>query len=238
MAVLLKVEQTFPDGTTHVVPMLFPTGRAILRDERERAEHLDSYLTKRMPQIAAELDKFGVLASNALQKWHALGERLAFVDDPALVSLHDRDSGSIWLAVRQHAPLTLLPRGDKPLTPKVLTAKLQDLESQRRLGKKHDHFERCYKLGKLALQDISWLTWSDFDAFLESPGLERDPRILRLVGKRAMEKRRQLKRQEIRALFKRLREDIPTKHQPRDTSSMPQRQLEELVANAFAKAGL
>src|SRR3990170_4714332 len=115
MAVLLRVEQAFPDGSCHTVPTLYPTGRPISRDEREQAERLDAYLTQRIPGIATELDRLGLLETNDLRKWHALGERLAFVDDASLVSLNDRDAGTVWLAVRQHAPPSLLPTGEEPL---------------------------------------------------------------------------------------------------------------------------
>ncbi len=238
MAVLLKVEERFPDGATHVVPMLYPTGRAIGKEEREQAERLDSFLAQHVPAIVNELTSTGKLSGNGLAKWHGLGVRLSFVDDPSLVSINDRDAGAIWLALRQHLPESLLPAGDEALTPAVLTKRLSTIESQRRLGKRHDHFERCYKLGKYSLQDVAWLTWSDFDAFLESPGLERDPRILPLLGSRARKLKRRLKRTEIRAVFKTLREAIPTKHKSRDTTSIPESDLRSLIDDAFSVAGV
>lgn len=238
MAVLLRIEREFPDGSKHVVPTLCPAGRLIPKEEREQAERLDRHLHERMPQIAGELADMGLLGSNALPKWHALGQRVAFVDDQSLVSLQDRDSGIVWLAVRQHCPPELLPKGEEPPTPNQMAAKLANLESQRRLGKRHDHFERCYRLGKLSLSEVDWLTWSDFDAFLESPGLERDPRILTLLRGRVQALGRRLKRTEFRAVCKSLRKDIPTKRRQRETSGMSEQDLARLVDDAFAELGL
>jgi len=236
MAVLLWVEQEFPDGTRHTVPHLYPTGRVVIRAERERAERLDGFLRRRMPEIREELAGLGLLETNTLPKWHALGQRLSFADDPEIVSPQDRDSGLVWLAVRQHCPAELLPRGEEPLTPQRLAEKLAALESQRRLGKKHDHFERCYKLGKFALKDVDWLAWSDFDAFLESPGLERDRRIFPLLRQHVKALGRRVTRAEFRAVCKRLREDIPTKRRERDTTEMSEADLARLVEHAVAEA--
>lgn len=238
MAVLLWVEQEFPDGSRHVVPTLCPAGRVIPKEERKQAERLDHDLHDRMPQIARELADMGLLGTNALPKWHALGERLAFVDDPALVSPQDRDSGIVWLAVRQHCPPELLPKGEEPLIPSQMASKLANLESERRLGKRHDHFERCYRLGKLSLSEVDWLTWSDFDALLESPGLKRDPRILPLLRERVQALGRRLKRTEFRAVCKSLRKDFPTKRRQRETSGMSEQDLARLVDDAFAELGL
>src|SRR3972149_9169872 len=116
MAVLLQIEQPFLDDSRHVAPILFPTGRMVTREEREQAERLDDFLRYRMPGISEELSALGLLGTNTLPKWHALGQRLAFVDDPNAVSAHDRDSGAVWLAIRQHCPRELLARGEEPLT--------------------------------------------------------------------------------------------------------------------------
>ena len=238
MPVLLRVQRQFPDGTTHDVPMLYPTGRVVEKAEREQAERLDGFLAEKMPAIAQELSALGLLEANTMPKWHAVGQRLAFVDDPNTVAASDRDSGAVWLAVRQHCPAELLPKGEEPLTPNRMTKALQNIEDQRRLGKKHDHFERCYKLGKLNLEDVKWMTWSDFDAFLESPGLERDPRILPIVGETVAKVGHRPTRAELRRVFKALRVEIPTKHRERDTSSISERDLRELVLAAFSKASI
>jgi len=236
MTVILQVVQTFPDGTNHVVPMLYPPGRVVGKAEREQAENLDRFLRERVPAIAAEVGRLGLLENNALPKWHAVGRRLWFADDNELVSRADRENGAVWIAVRQYAPTELLPKGEEPLTPARLTEKLTTLEEQRRLGKKHDHFERCYKLGKYELDEVGWMTWSDFDTFLESPGLERDQRILPILADATRSIGRRLTRREFRDICKILREEIPTKQRERDTSHMPVSELGALVEGAFRKA--
>ena len=238
MAVLLWVQRRFPDGTTQGVARLYPTGRVVAKAEREQAERLDDFLRERMPAIAQELSTLGLLGTNTLSKWHALGQRLAFVNEPHIVSAHDRDSGAVWLAVRQHCPPELLPTGEERLTPDRMSKALESMENQRRLGKRHDHFERCYKLGKYAVRDVDWLTWSDFDAFLESPGLERESRILAMMRGRVRALGRQLTRSEFRMVCKTLREAIPTKQRQRDTSGLAEDELGRLVDHAFKNAGL
>ena len=235
---ILQVNQDFPDGSVHVVPVLYPTGRAISKDERERAERLHSFLAKRMPEIEEEITDLGIEGTNDLQKWHALGQRLTFVDDPDLVGRDDRESGSIWLAVRQHATELLLPKGEVVLDPKEMASRLSGMESQRRLGKRHDHFERCQRLGELDLEYVDWLTWSEFDAYLESPGLVQDSRILPLLAHRAKAANRKLKRAEVRSLFKNLREAFPTKRRQRDTTGLPEEELLEVIETAFGTLGL
>jgi hypothetical protein len=237
VAVLIRIEREFPDGQVHAVPTLLPTGRAIPKDERERAERLDAFLGTNIPLIVGELRGLDLLESNDLKKWHALGTRLQFVDDVELVSHEDRDSGIIWLAVRQYCPVDLLPRGEKPLTPHRLREELSNLDRQRRLAKKHDHFERCYKLGKYELGQVSWMTWSDFDTFLESPGLERDARILPAMADRASQLDGRVTRSAFRVVCKVLREAIPTKNRQRDTTLMTDQELSKLVDHAFEAAG-
>lgn len=237
MAVLLRIVQAFPDGTRHVVPTLYPTGRAIGKEERERAERFDAFLDRHIPSVVAEVERASGGSKDPLAKWYALGRRLSFVDDASLVPANDRDSGLVWLAIRQHLPASLLPAGEALLTPEVLTARLSG-DAMRRLGKKHDHFERCYKLGKYDPADVEWMTWSDFDAFLESPGLERDPRILPLLRLRVSRLGRRLKRTEIRSIFKSMREAIPTKHTQRDTTRLSEPELLRLVEDAFTSARL
>ncbi len=60
----------------------------------------------------------------------------------------------------------------------------------------------------------------------------------RYGNKRAAAVRRRLSRQEIRSLFKALREAIPTKYQQRDTSALSELELQQLIGAAFADAGL
>lgn len=188
-----------------------------------------------MPEIENEILELGLVGSNDLRKWHALGERLYFVEDLNLVGIDDRESGAIWLAVRQHASERLLPKGESVLDPDEMAARLQALQSHRRLGKRHDHFERCKRLGELPLGDVGWLTWSDFDAFIESPGLVQDERILHLLAEKAQSLHRQLKRREVRSLFKALREKFPTKRSRRDTTGLPIRDLAAVVDEAFSQ---
>ncbi len=216
--------------------MLYPPGRLVPRGEREQAERLDEFLRDYVPRIAPELGTRVSLESNSLPKWHAVGSLLSFVDDGEILSTTDRESGAIWLAIRQYAPAALLPRGEGPLTPATLSEKLSGLEEVRRLGKKHDHFERCYRLGKYALREVDWMTWSDFDTFLESPGLARDERILPILADMTRSLRRSLTRPEFRSICKMLREAIPTKRRERDTSHVPIDELRSLVGRTFADA--
>ena len=191
------------------VKVFLPKGR-LSRRERERAERLDAYLLERMPEIEAEMRADGTLDAREMKKWHALGQRLDFVDDVSLVDRSDVDEGHIWRAIREYCPAELRPAPRRGET---------EDSSARREGTALDHYHHCYLLGKQDESILKWLTrWTDWFAIVESPGILRDSRVLPLVLQAISGVGRQLSRSEFRKIMKELRGLFSTKPVYRDTS--------------------
>ena len=111
MAVIVR-KKIIIDGKPIIMTPFLGKGK-ITKDDMEKAKKLDRYLEQKMSQIFKEMKKAKLFNINALRKWHALGKELSFVDDRSLVNAEDVNNGYIWLAIRQHCPTKLLPKGTK-----------------------------------------------------------------------------------------------------------------------------
>jgi len=228
MAVIVRETIDFGAGPENVEVFL-PKG-TLSRSEREQAERLDEYLRKLLPRIYEDIKKEGSLSGSQLLKWYNLGRRLQFVGDPSLVVPDDLLQGYIWLAIRQYCPKELTPspqrRGERDTRPE-------------REGHRRDHYNYCYEIGKYRLEDISWIPrWSDWISLFESPGLLRDPRILRLVGQALAKRQRPLGREKFRQFVKALRKPFSTRPVYTEASVLPDERLRVLVSEALREVGL
>lgn len=109
MAVIVR-KKAIVNGKEIVMTPFLGEGK-ITKEDMVKARKLDKYLEEKMKKILKEMQEGGFLNTNTLRKWHALGERLSFIDDETLVNPGDINNGYIWLAIRQHCPLELLPKG-------------------------------------------------------------------------------------------------------------------------------
>ena len=224
MAVIVTQKVNF--GSVRV---FLPKGK-LSKTERLKAEKLDKFLKDRVPTIEKEMDQEGSLDEEALKKWHSLGLRLQFVDDRELVDPLDVDEGRIWLALREYCPNTLLPKGERD-------EELEKHDLTKREGKKYDHFELCYKLGKYRWSEISWLpTWTEWVDLIEAPGLVRDERIILEVAKCVKELEYTVAKEKFREIIKELRKEFPTKEKVIDSTGFNASVITKKVKEAFHRA--
>lgn len=225
MAVIVRETMDFGAGPQELE--VFLPKRPLLKREREQAERLDAFLRRRIPEIAEEMRREGTLDAREMEKWHALGRRLAFVDDPSLVAPDDVAEGHIWKAIRQYFPLELRP------TPRQ---KGDDEAPARREGTPLDHYNHCYLLGKQDPSMVAWLSrWTDWFALVESPGILRDPRLLPMVLKAIYQIGRPLTRNEFRGFLKELRSVFSTKPVFRDTTGLDEGMLSDAIGTAIQR---
>ena len=229
MAVIVTRIANFGNGEIRLRVFL-PEGQKITKAEREKAERLDEFLKERIPEIEREMERDGSLNKDALRKWHSLGTRLQFVEDRSLVDPSDVYEGRIWRALREYCPVSLRPKG----------AREEDHGRSgppKREGKKYDHFELCYRLGKFQWSDINWLpTWTDWVDLIETPGLIRDARIVPAISRLARPLYRTLVRENFREVIKELRKEFPTKTKLIESTGLEDAAITEKVKNAFRKA--
>ena len=183
-----------------------------------------------MREIEEEIGLEGSLNEQALKKWHALGTRLQFVDDTELVEPSDVNERWIWRAIREHCPPSLLPKGE-------LEGDTGEARCLKRAGKKNDHFELCYRLGKYKWSDIDWLpTWTEWVDLIEAPGLVGDERIVPKVAELARTVYRTLVKENFREVIKELRREFPTKSRAIESSELEHSEIKEKVNSAFRRA--
>jgi hypothetical protein len=185
-----------------------------------------------MNLIFGEMRKEGLLNAGALRKWHALGEKLSFIEDRSLVNPEDVNNGYIWLAIRQHCPLQLLPKGTQKTDVGATTG-------ARREGKKYDHLHYCYKFGKYKWEDINWVgSWFNWITLIESPGLMRDPRVMPIMKEIVNRLGRTITKNEFRAFAKSLRKFFSTKEAYRDTGSLTKSKIRKIITKSASEIGL
>ena len=204
----------------------------ITRDEMEKAKKLDKYLEQKMSHILKEMKREGSLNTNALKKWHALGEKLSFIDNKSVVNPEDINNGYIWSAIRQYCPLELLPKGTQKTDVGATTG-------SRREGKKYDHLDYCYQLGKYEWKDINWVgEWFNWITLMESPGLMRDPRVVPIMKQIIRSLGRTITKNEFRAFAKSLRKFFSTKGAYRDTTGISNSKVKEIIIKSARESGI
>jgi len=228
MAVIIHEKIDLGAGPQEIRVFL-PKG-VLSKSEREQAERLDMYLSKLLPRIYKDMRKEGSLSGSELVKWYNLGRRLQFVDDPSLVAPDDLLQGYIWQAIREHCPQELRPspkrRGKRDTRPE-------------REGHGRDHYHCCYEIGKYSWEDINKIKrWSDWMSLFESPGILRDPRILKLVIEALTRIERPLSRIEFRKLVKALRKPFSTRPTYVEPTVLPDERLKALISDALHDVGL
>jgi len=230
MAVIVR-KRAIINGKKIIMTPFLGEGK-ITRDDMEKARKLDKYLEQEMTQTFEEMKKERLFNARALKKWHALGKKLSFVDDRSLVNAEDVNNGHIWLAIRQHCSLKLLPKG----TPKT---GIGATTGARREGKKYDHLHYCYQCGKYSWEDISWVgNWFNWITLMESPGLIRDSRVMPAMKQIVKSLGRTITKNEFRALAKSLRKFFSTKGEYRDTIGISDAEITRIITKSAKESGI
>jgi len=230
MAVIVRKKAVI-NGKEIIMSPFLGKGK-ITKDDMDKARKLDKYLEEKTIQIFEEMRKEKLLDANALRKWHALGEKLSFINDKSLVDPEDVNNGYIWLAIRQHCPMELLPKGTKRTEVGATTG-------ARREGKKYDHLHYSYQCGKYNWEDISWVgNWFNWITLMESPGLMRDPRIIPIMREIVNRLGRTITKNEFRAFAKALRKFFSTKQEYRDTNGIENSKIREAITQSAKDSGI
>lgn len=189
--------------------------RLITQEEIAQAEELDRYLAAKMQQIYEDLRQRGLLQGKRgnLERWHAVGRHLSFVDDESVVPPEDRNQDRyIWEAVWAHAPEGVRP-GPR----------------NSRTGTLRDHFRECYQLARIPLDTARQAgNWSDWVNFLETPAVMQDKRIIEWVAARLS----QARRSELRHLTTVLRRQFDN----RNTTLLTEAELKKELEQAWEEA--
>ncbi len=188
MAVIVRQTTDF-EGKRHRAVKIYRSVRPVTNEMKAQAQRLDGVLSKRMRDITDEMRRTGLLAlrgkAGVLPLWHAVGKRLAFVDDPTVVPPEDRaEDRYVWEALWYHAA-GLAPGGAK-----------------KSAGTDRDHWRMCYRLaGQGSLETVEAVgTWRDWVELLESPFVNADRRILEWIGQKMKRAPKRVLRQLTRAL--------------------------------------
>jgi hypothetical protein len=230
MAVIVR-KKAVVNGKEIIMTPFLGEGK-ITKDDMEKARRLDKFLAEKMNEIYKQMRNEEVLNADALRKWHALGKKLSFIEDKSLVNPGDVNNGYIWLAIRQHCPLQLLPKGTQKTEMGASTG-------ARREGKKYDHLHYCYQCGKYDWQDINWVgNWFNWITLMESPGLMRDLRIIPIMKEIVNRLGRKITKNEFRAFAKSLRRFFSTKGGYRDTSNIRIAEIRKIVTKSARDSGL
>lgn len=230
MAVIVR-RKIIVNGKEIIMTPFLGKGK-ITKDEMEKARRLDEYLASKMNQIYEEMKERGFLNVDALRKWHALGGRLSFIGNKSLIDPGDINDRYIWLAIRQHCPLELLPKGTRKTDIGATTG-------ARREGKKYDHLHYCYELGKYKWEDINWVgSWFNWITLMESPGLMRDHRVIPVMKQVVKKLGRAINKNEFRSFAKSLRKFFSTKGAYRDTTDISDNKIEEIITKSAIESGI
>jgi len=150
------------------------------------------------------------------------------VENQELVDPSDVYEYHIWHAVREYCPVTLLPKGEKERSDEGRISK--------RKGKKYDHFELCYKLGKYEWGDVQWIpTWTEWVDLIEAPGLIRDIRIVPEIGKLARSLEPSVLKEKFREIVKELRKEFPTKERVIESTGFVDSVIKEKIKATFRR---
>ena len=170
MSVLLR-EHAIIWGEKKEVKVFHPPG-SLSRDNKERAEKLDSFLAHEAPIMAKRVMR--IPKKKTLKKWYQFGKELhRILDGNDLVSRYDLENGLIWAAIKQQLPESIGIKG----AGEVRDAEVK-LEGQR------GHLLECYAIAKHAWEDVQWMKrWTDWTDFRNRGDMCRDPRVLQLLHK-------------------------------------------------------
>jgi len=201
-----------------------PSGR-LSKGERERADRLDKALSVRIPALAQEVVIMAPEPHNFIRRWYVLGQKLrAIVEDRELVSSSDVSSGLLWQAIWYYLPDALKPANSGDT----------DVYSGTQ-HKRKDHLSLCYEISGFDWNEVRWIQrWDDWHQLAFRPGLLRDPRILRALGKAISALASYPTRETFRNIVKRLGEAFPTRHH-RDSSLLSNDVIEKTVAHALSE---
>jgi hypothetical protein len=200
MAVLIHKEIEI-NGEKINVEAYQPSG-SLSKEDRLRADKLDAYLRLNVPIFSREIEEKTQGENEIIKRWYLLGKKInEVVEKRELVKQEDIDNLFIWQAIWFYLPATILPVGIN-----------KNRSYEEKQHKRQDHLTKCYELGKLDWQDVSWMKrWADWHEITARPAILRDKRILLSIGKAIKNLKNYPTLLEFREIAKCICEFFPTK---------------------------
>ena len=166
MTVILR-EKTTIRGERVELKVFRPSG-LLSRENQERAEKLDDFLSKEVPLMAERI--MCLPKGQPLKKWYQFGKELQdIVDDNDLVLRTDVQSGLIWEAIKQHLPESIGLKGAGVVR-----------DANAKYDGRRGHFPGCYAIATHAWEDVRWLKrWADWTHIYHRESMWHDKRVLR-----------------------------------------------------------
>ena len=224
MAVIVRKRALFGEREVELKTYQPPT--QLSRADRVRADRLDKLLSERIPVIAEEALRCAGKGAKLVKRWHVLGRRLReIVDDPLLVTRGDIDSGLLWEAVWYYLPASMKPPGS------IDTGTYADRQTRRK-----GPLVLCYEISAFQWREVRWLQrWADWYEIASRPGLIRDTRIVKALGREIASLSSYPSLDEFRELVKSLGKAFPTRRL-RDSSVLSDVQIQQMVCKAVVDA--
>lgn len=217
MAVIVRKKVKIADKDVEMRTYLPPGG--LSKEERLRADRLDETLSRKMPIIAKEISEMPPEEDNLVFKRYKIGCYMReIIDDPELVSRTDVENKMVFLAIWDHLPLSLKPEGPTNAKP----------YSERQLRRK-GYLSLCYEISQFDWSDVKWIKrWDDWYRLAFRPGIVRDKRILKALGKAISELGTYPSARGFREIAKLLGRAFPTRRL-RDSSLFTDEKITQVV---------
>ncbi|GMR21078.1 MAG: hypothetical protein BMS9Abin36_1677 [Gammaproteobacteria bacterium] len=218
MAVIIRKKVTIENSEVEM-ESYEPPG-ILSKKERLRADRLDEILREHIPEIARDILKKSASSGQLVQRWYLLGRELRkIVEDRDIVASSDIENGGIWPAIWQYLPDSLKPQG------------LLDADSYTEYKhRRKDHLRLGYEISEYDWEDIDWIRrLEDWYQIASRPGLVRDKRILRILGRRIKDMAINVSSGQIREIAKDLVKAFPTR-KFRDSSQLSEKHIETVVS--------
>ena len=218
MAVIIRKKDTI-DNSEVEMESYEPSGM-LSKNERLRADRLDEILRERIPEIARYVLEESPSSGQLVQRWYLLGRELRkILKDRDIVASSDIENGVIWPAIWQYLPDSLKPQG------------LIDADSYTEYKRRRkDHLLLGYEISEYDWEDVNWIRrLEDWYQIASRPGLVRDKRILRVLGRRIKDMATNVSSDQIREIAKDLVKAFPTR-KFRDSSQLSNEHIETVVS--------
>jgi len=217
MAVIVRKKVKIGDKDVEMRTYLPPGG--LSKEERLRADRLDETLNQKIPIIDKKISDIATEEGNLVYRRYMLGQHLKeIIDDSELVSRADVENKMVFLAIWDHLPPSLKPEGPPDAKP----------YSERQLRRK-GYLSLCYEISAFEWSEVKWIKrWDDWYRLAFRPGLVRDERILKALGKAITELRTYPSARDFREIAKLLGRAFPTRRL-RDSSLFTDEKISQIV---------
>ena len=223
MAVIVRKKVRIGESDVEMKTYLPPGG--LSKKERLRADRLDETLSREMPIIAKKVSDIAQKEGNFVFRRYTLGRHLReIIDNRELVSRVDVENKLIFMAIWDHLPDSLRPIGPAGGKP-----------SAKDPHRRKDHLILCYEISAFDWSEVEWIKrWDDWYRLAFRPGLVRDKRILKALGKAITELGTYPSAKSFREIAKLLGRAFPTRRL-RDSSFFTDEKITKVVRETLQK---